>query len=114
MKFYYYFLLALPLILHFSVLISAKQTPNHLTSCLKLKSKAPYLNLNCDKLIETSNKDNLIQKATSIKNESEINFVSIHELKANVKSINETEKEKLFQMINHLKTKNEETSFLAR
>jgi hypothetical protein len=114
MKFYYYIILVLPLILHVSVSISTKQTPPHLTSCLKLKSKAPYLNLNCDKLIETTNKDNLIQKTTSIKNESEINFVSIHELKANVKSINETEKEKLFQMINHLKTKNEESSLLAR
>ena len=114
MKFYYYFILALPLILHFSVSISAKHTENHLTSCLKLKSKAPYLNLNCNKLIETSNKDNSIHTTSSVKNESEINLVSVHELKANVKSINATEKEKLFQMINHLKAKKEESSFLAQ
>lgn len=84
-----------------------QDTNTLLQSCLKLKSQAPVLKLNCELLIETSNSNDLLSQ-TAYYN---IDFVSIDEYEENTKKINKTEKEKLSQMINDLKGKNEEIIF---
>lgn len=87
-----------------------KEKEETLQSCLKLKAQAPYLNLNCDNLIETTSHGTV--KETII-TEDNIHLLSLNELQGNIKKINKTEEAKLFKMINNLKSKNEETAFLA-
>ena len=121
MKFLCYTVIALLVILQFSVSRpTIQEKEESLQACLKLKSKAPYLNLNCDNLLETTNKVDIssffeteFEEQKDISNENII-FLSQHELRANTKKIKKTEEEKLFQLLNSLKAKKEETAFLAK
>ena len=45
--------------------------------------------------------------------DEDITFLSPHELRVNTKKINKNEEEKLFKLLNNLKAKKEETTFLA-
>ena len=87
--------------------LSPLERQESLISCLKLKKQAPYLNLNCGNLLESSLEEN--GNDFKVENGSQIYQLSLDELKANTRKIEKKEEEKLFAMLKLLK-KNEHQS----
>lgn len=83
----------------------SEEEEESLNLCLKLKKDAPYLNLNCDKILEKEEKKNI--KVKNLKdNENFIKYyrtISFDFIQENTKKINLTDEKKLRNLIRQLR-----------
>lgn len=71
---------------------------NSLNACMKLRRQAPYLNLNCEGLLESQS-----EQKSETREEKVIKTFSVDTLKASTKKIEKRDEEKLKEMIKSLK-----------
>ncbi len=85
----------------------SKEEEESLNACLQLKIQAPYLNLDCEKIInKNSNEENQKLFSRNLRKEKtnqNIKTISLEDIKRNTKKINKTDEIKLKDLIRKLR-----------
>ena len=86
----------------------SKEEEESFNACLQLKIQAPYLNLDCEKIITNKNSNEENQKLfygnlRKEKTNQNIKTISLEDIKRNTKKINKTDEIKLKDLIRKLR-----------